>query len=85
MAPSIKLLNQTKDELESLGLTVDLITSDSHPHGVVSAITRYLNSVESVGHVLLITWTSYQKIPYFNRRDDWRIIVDEVPQVDLPY
>lgn len=82
VAPSIQLLKQTKDELEDLGLTVDMITSASHPHNVVSAITRYLKGVESSGHVLLVTWTSYQKIPYFNRRKDWRIIVDEVPQVD---
>lgn len=82
VAPSIQLLNQTKAELEGLGLSVDMITSDSHPHGVVHAITRYLKNVEATGQVLLITWTSYQKIPYFNRRKDWRIIIDEVPQVD---
>ena len=29
VAPSIDLLNQTKSELESLGLTVDMITSEN--------------------------------------------------------
>jgi len=82
VAPSIKLLKQTKEELESKGLTVDMITNQSHPRRVMRGITSYLNNCDPSGSVLLITWASYQVIPHFNRNDNWRIFVDEVPQVD---
>ena len=31
--------------------------------------------------VLLITWNAFIDLPYFNRRDNWKIVVDELPQV----
>lgn len=85
VAPSILLLEQTKEELESLGIEVDMITSDTQPDGAVATIIRYINGAESSGHVLLIAWAGYQMLPYFNHNNYWRIIVDEVPQVDQFY
>lgn len=82
VAPSIQLLEQTKKELESLGLRVDLLTSENRPGEVVKAITRFLRNCDDSGHILLITWASYQNIRNFNRHSNWFIFVDEIPQVD---
>jgi hypothetical protein len=85
VAPSIKLLSQTKLDLERHGLKPTLITSETHKHHVVAAIMRHIACSEESGTVLLITWQSYQHLPFFENRQNWRVIIDEVPQVDSFY
>ena len=82
VAPSLELLNQTSRELTLLGVEPTAITSETHPRHVKGAIVRYLNSAPQIGAVLLVTWKAYIELPYFNRKSDWTVIVDEVPSVD---
>lgn len=85
VAPSIKLLNQTKIDLERHGLEPVLITSETDKHHVMGAIMNQITRAEESGTVLLITWQSYQNLPFFENRQNWRVIIDEVPQVDKFY
>ena len=44
-----------------------------------------MNHAEDAGEILLITWNAYVDLPYLNRRENWQVIIDEVPQVDRFY
>ncbi|MEX1668367.1 hypothetical protein AB4876_05555 [Zhongshania guokunii] len=85
VAPSKKLLSQTKTQLVEHGLKPVLITSDTHKNNVVGAIMRHMACSEESGSILLITWQSYQILPFFENNQNWRVIIDEVPQVDNFY
>ena len=85
VAPSIKLLNQTALDLKRHGLKPALITSETHERPVMGSIMRHIACAEESGTVLLITWQSYQNLPFFENRQNWRVIIDEVPQVDNFY
>jgi len=58
------------------------ITSDTHPNHVRSGVLDAIQEAPVYGLVLLITWSAYCELPYFHRRRDWQVIIDEVPQVD---
>jgi len=85
VAPSLKLLNETSEQLQKAGVEATVISSDTHPKRVKRAIIEHLKSAPDYGAVLLITWSAYVDLPYFNRRSFWEIIIDEVPQVDRFY
>ncbi len=85
VAPSLKLLNETACQIENIGIKATVISSETHPKRVKSAVIELLNSSLDCGHVLLITWNCYVDLPYFNRKADWEIIIDEVPQLDRFY
>ena len=85
VAPSIDLLNQTLSQLTSMGVGAKLITSATHPQRVKAEIVGLVNSAPSLGMTLLITWCAYSDLPFFHHRDNWTIIIDEVPQVDRFY
>lgn len=85
VAPSIKLLNQTKIDLEKHGLKPTMVTSETHKHRVAAEIVRHISLAEESGTILMITWQSYQILPFFENRQNWRVIIDEVPQVDSFY
>ena len=82
VAPSIDLLNQTLQQLASLGVDAKTITSVTHPKRVKAEIIGLLNAAPSLGTTLLITWSAYSDLPFFHHRDNWTIIIDEVPQID---
>ena len=50
------------------GVSVDMISSNTHPHYVAGTIIRYLNAADPSGQVLLIAWVSYQNILFFPNR-----------------
>ena len=85
IAPSLRLFNEVNTLLQGMGVQAKVITSETHPKCVKRAIIEFLKSALDCGHVLLITWNAFIDLPYFNRRDNWKIVVDELPQVDSFY
>jgi hypothetical protein len=81
VAPSRELIEQTKRMLEGFGVQARAITSDTHANRVKSAIVDFLNATDDAGEVLLITWNAYVDLAYFNRSENWEVIIDEVPQL----
>ena len=81
--PSIFLINQTVNDLASLTPEVRFRaihgeTSDQ----VIADIIDHPKHTASGGEILLITHSALMLLPYFHRRQDWHIIVDEIPQAD---
>ena len=85
VAPSLELIAETNKTLSDLGLKPRVITSDTHPGHVKGNIIKFLKDAAELGEVLLITWNAYVDLPYVNRRDNWQIIIDELPQLDRFY
>ena len=91
VAPTKKLLQQTLATLQQLGVNPTLIDSDTTPKRVNAAIISYLKEAPDCGAVLLVTWSAYEHLSYFPKRNEWICIIDEVPQLDafhpftLPY
>ena len=85
MPPSRRLVGETQKTLKTLGLDPMVITSDTHMNHVKTGIIDFMNHAEDAGEILLITWNAYVDLPYLNRRQNWRVIIDEVPQVDRFY
>jgi len=68
------------------GIEAKVITSETNPKHVKGDIIHFLKATSDIaGGALLITWSAYIDLPYFHRRENWRIIIDEVPQVDRFY
>ena len=84
VAPTIKLLEQTKQELTKFGIAADSIHSDN-TDAPIASILDYLRKANRQGHVLLITWAAYSSLPYFHSRESWNIYIDELPQLDHYY
>ena len=82
VAPSRRLVAETEKTLKTLGLDPVVITSNSHGGHVKASIIELINHAEDAGGILLITWNAYVDLPYLNRRENWQVIIDEVPQVD---
>lgn len=85
VGPSLKLLNETKEALRKVGIEAEVISSETHPKRVKKTAIESIKATLDCGHVLLMTWSAYIDLPYFNRRSNWEIIVDEIPQVDRFY
>jgi hypothetical protein len=85
VAPSLALVDQTRQQLEVFGVTADVITGGTYKRNVKAEIIRYLKKPPEVGAVLLITWQAYVDLAFFPRREAWTIVIDEVPSVDSFY
>ncbi len=82
VAPTVRLLKEIEERLQQHGVPTDLITNETHTF-VLQSIVEYLKGTRGgIGRVLLITHQAYFQLPYFYRREDWQVIIDEVPQVD---
>jgi len=85
VVPSLILVDEINQMLSGFGIKATVITSNTH-RSVKSAIIKHMNGIkDDFGKVLLITWQAYVDLPYYNRRLDWQVIVDEVPQLDRYY
>jgi Type III restriction enzyme, res subunit len=82
VAPTLKLLNETKVVLKNFGVDCKMITSETDSTKVKSGIMKFLKDCEEVGEVLLITLNAYLGLSYFHNRDNWEIYIDEMPQLD---
>ena len=49
---------------------------------IADIVTHFQNAAPGCGEVLFITHAAFLLIPYIERKADWTLIVDEVPQVD---
>ena len=72
-------------ELQRLGVSAKIITSDSHPKRVKAEVIDFLRRARDQGEVLLITWSAFIDLPYVHRPEFWTVVIDEVPQVDRFY
>jgi len=83
LLPSKDLVTQVKSDLEEIHdiQSVVEITSNTTKSVRRTAI-EYFKLAEDTGHVLLMTWQGWQELPYFNRRENWDVYVDEIPQID---
>ncbi len=85
VAPSLLLVSEIEERLRSLGVSPRIITSETHPKCVKRAVMEALESAPDLGCVLLITWQAFSELPFFPNRDEWQVIVDEIPQADVFY
>ncbi|NOQ50478.1 MAG: hypothetical protein GQ557_02275 [Mycoplasmataceae bacterium] len=82
--PSLDLVEQVYKNLKSMGLLdVFTITSKNTPTGKVkSSIVEFFKGYQDFGQILIITWAAYDDLPYFQNKANWKIFIDEVPQVN---
>jgi hypothetical protein len=85
VAPSLQLLSETSRELGSMGVGCRLITHETHPGRVTTAIVDALRTAPEAGCVLCITRQAFVELPFFPKRHLWQLIVDEIPQIDHLY
>ena len=80
--PHCKLLQEAAERLRGYGIDPVVITSDTHPDAAIASILEFLETAKSNGTLLLITQQAYFALPWFPRRDNWQIIIDEIPKAD---
>ena len=83
VVPTSELIDELVQRFQERGVDVDVINGKTHPKHVVRTIVQYLKDPLCPGRVLLITWNAFRQVPFFANRDDWQIIIDEVPQLDV--
>jgi len=80
--PSIDLIHETLKTLRQSGchdVRLTEITSRTHPFNVAKAIMDRLKTTpQDVGEILIITHAAFVGLPYWHRRGDWTLIIDEV-------
>jgi hypothetical protein len=81
--PSIFLINQTLADLASLTPEVRFraIHGETSTR-VIADIIEHLKHTAMDGEILFITHAALMLLPYFHRRQDWHVIMDEIPQAD---
>jgi superfamily II DNA or RNA helicase len=87
--PTIHLINKTIQEelipleppysLRAIHGDADLTTNSV----VADIVIHFQNAVDGEGEVLFITHPAFLRVPYFERKDRWVLVMDEVPQVDV--
>ena len=80
--PDAETIGRGTDDLRWAWISPRVITSDTEPE-TLTAIINYLKGAPYAGEVLLITHQSYFRLPYFARRENWEIFIDEIPQIDF--
>ena len=88
--PSHNLLAQTEREFANLNGAkpprVTRIDATTHPGQVHRSTMAHLNETPpSQGEVLLVTQQSFLALPYWHRRSQWTVVIDELPQVDFSF
>ena len=86
--PTMHLIDKTiTDELQPLkpAYPVRAIHSDAHrvKKSVIAEIVAHCrNAVAGRGEILFVTHAAFLLVPFIERKDQWVLIMDEVPQVD---
>lgn len=84
VAPTIQLIEEIGDRLKKCGVeSIAIHSEEKSDTSVSSRIMGQLKNSPDFGSVVLITWQSYQMLPWFPNRDNWKIVIDEIPQVDV--
>jgi superfamily II DNA or RNA helicase len=87
--PTKHLITKTiADELQPLAPAYPVIALHSGTvaptASVIAAIVAHFQNAErDRGEVLFVTHAAFMLIPYIERKADWVLIMDEVPQVDV--
>ena len=84
VAPSLQLVSEIEGRLRAMGVALRVITSETHPNSVKRAAMEALEWAPDLGCCLLLTWQAFSELPFFPNRDEWQVIVDEIPQLDRP-
>ena len=85
VAPSLQLVSEIEERLRSMGVALRVITSETHPKCVKRAAMEALKWAPDLGCCLLLTWQAFSELPFFPNREEWQVIVDEIPQTDVFY
>ena len=83
VVPTQDLMNCVQEAFKAKDITAHTISSVTHYRAVATKINKYLKNAADFGHVLIVTKEAYKHIPYFNRRNNCKIVIDEIPQVDV--
>jgi len=82
--PTIDLIKEQEQQLGNYNFTDSRsIHSEDELAGTVKQrLTEYFIHAPDHGQVLFITWESYKTLGSIPRRDNWKIFIDEIPQID---
>jgi hypothetical protein len=81
--PSIFLINQTLADLASLTPQVRFRAIHGEiSNRVIADIIDHTKHTAMDGEILFITHSALMLLPYFHRRLEWHLILDEIPQAD---
>ena len=83
VTPTQRLMTSVAERFKSLGVDVKTISSETHKGTVLGSIYECLRHAPDEGMVVIITLEAYKSIAYFNRRENWQVVIDEIPQVDV--
>lgn len=81
--PSILLINDTIKDVS--GLTPDVRHRAIHGQTtdrVTAEVIDHLKHTAKGGEILAISHSAFMRLPFFHRKQDWHVIVDEIPQAD---
>ncbi len=87
--PTKHLITKTiTDELQPLAPAYPVTALHGGTVAATASVTaaivaHFQNAERDRGEVLFITHTAFLLIPYIERKADWVLIMDEVPQVDV--
>ena len=74
--PSIRLGEQTGEELRRRGVRVRLINSQTNPGHVKGEIIRALKQAPDTGLVLIINWQTYDDRPNVPKEENFQLIIE---------
>lgn len=82
--PTVDLINETvRNEFAQTNIKPLVITSETNPDGVISAIVGHMKSTKpETGEVLIITHAAFFKVPYWHNAQDWVVMIDEIPPIE---
>lgn len=81
--PSKLLIEKTvSEELKRLGAVRSRVIDGDETGSVIRDIVNHLKSTTPGGEILFITHAAFLRVPHFENRQNWIVIVDEVFQVD---
>jgi hypothetical protein len=81
VAPTLKLVAEVKAQLDRLHVSSIVITHESTERPV-RELLETIRTMGSHDAVVLSTHASYFEMPYFHQPENWKVWIDEVPQLD---
>ena len=82
--PTTELIDRTAFDFraDSPQLHIEVMHQGTVKGSVIGGIMEYLNKPYLEPHALIITWSAFEQLSYFNRPKDWHFLGDEPPQAD---
>lgn len=82
VTPTVRLANEIAATLDSMSVRFALINSTTTDGNVEGEVIRALRYAPD-GTILLITWETFSRLDRDHYYSKWRVIIDEIPPVDL--